>query len=224
MNDLELNIYFVAFIDILGFSSMVSHDCERASSEKKFLTKLNAIHNETKSLSDTIPGIDVKQFSDSIVLSTPYSKDTVLFQEFVEVVCKYQYHLLMKGILCRGGISYGKHFSNKDFIFSNGLIDAYRIESTIARNPRIIVSNELIELFPLIVEHHMLAREHDGYYFLNYLLANTAAENWDLIKAVVPNKMVENSSIREKHIWLLELYNKLYPNSIVRLTERFTFS
>jgi hypothetical protein len=138
------DIHFVAFLDILGFSNMVKFDFESSSQYKTYLNKLFQIYNYTSKLHDSNLDLNVMQFSDSIVLSVPFSKE--FFSSFISVIAKYQYDLFCEGILCRGGIAYGKHFFQEGFLFSNGLIDAYKIESETAKHPRIVVSTDLIEL------------------------------------------------------------------------------
>ncbi|WP_209436738.1 hypothetical protein, partial [Pseudomonas gingeri] len=125
-----LTNHFVAFIDLLGFGSMVSHDCESPENSQKYIDKLKETHRKTKELKGEIDGLQLTQFSDSIVLALPYDKRS--FREFSTLVSNYQFELLKNGILCRGGISYGMHYYEDDFLFSNGLIHAYNIEKDIS--------------------------------------------------------------------------------------------
>lgn len=223
MTDLILNNYYVAFIDLLGFSHMVKHDCETHKGNQKYFSKLYEVHKKSQSLKDGLEGLQVTQFSDSIVLSLPYCKEN--FESFIDVIATHQFELLKNGILCRGGVSYGMQFSEEAFLFSNGLIDAYRIESEVANFPRIVVSNELISLlFPRGDEglNGKIIKENDECRFVNYLLGDSPDENWHLLSKVVPEDLSDNSSIRSKQIWLIDYYNHSFSDSVKRSVERFS--
>lgn len=217
-----LTNYFVAFIDLLGFSSMVNHDCENPENAQKYIDKLKATHKKTKELKNGIDGLQLTQFSDSIVLALPYQKDS--FDEFSRLVSNYQYELLKNGILCRGGISYGMHHYEDDFLFSSGLIHAYNIEKDISINPRIVVSKDLVDLlYPTLddVPKHTLTKESDGSYFINYLSNRDPQESWNFINNIVPQSLAYSPSIRGKQIWLINYYNHTFPHNISRTVENF---
>lgn len=220
---IELKEYIVAFIDLLGFSAMVQHDCERPNQDHRYIEALYAIHLKTKKLKKTISGLEITQFSDSVVLAIPYSQANYI--TVVDVISNYQYELLDSGILCRGGVSYGKHFSTEDFLFSNGMIDAYKIESTIASTPRVIISKELIDLvYPasdLPINEHLIL-ESDGLHFINYMKNGNATDSWAAICKSIPNQLSKNPSIRSKQIWLIDYYNHQFPESKQRDVHRFT--
>ena len=220
---MELKTHIVAFIDLLGFSSMVSHDCEKPEGEQKFISKLFEVHKKTKEISNDIEGMSLVQFSDSVVLSLPYSIDN--FNAICGIISDYQYELLRSGILCRGGISYGKHFSTEDFLFSNGLIDAYCIESKLAINPRVVISKPLIELVygnTKNVNSSLLVQENDGLFFLKYLNGETSSENRHAILGLLPEQLSDNPSIRAKQIWLIDYFNSSFPSNKIAESNRFS--
>lgn len=217
-----LTNYFVAFIDLLGFSSMVSHDCESPETAQKYIDKLKATHKKTKELKNEIDGLQLTQFSDSIVLALPYKKES--FEDFSRLVATYQYELLQNGILCRGGISYGMHHYEDDFLFSSGLIHAYNIEKDVSVNPRIVVSKDLIDLLytaPHLIPKEILTKESDGSYFINYLSNRDPQESWRSVNNIIPNNLAESPSIRGKQIWLINYYNHSFPDNISRAVETF---
>jgi len=218
-----LNNYFVAFIDLLGFSSMVRHDCENPVSSQKYIDKLKTAHTKTKELQNQLDDLQLIQFSDSIVLAIPYNKEN--FTNFSRLVADYQYELLKANILCRGGISYGMHHFENDFLFSNGLIHAYQIEKDISINPRIVISKDLIDLLHPDIppeKNALILKESDDSYFINYLHDRSPEEAWDSISSIVPQTLTTSSSIRGKHIWLLNYYNHCFPKNIHRKVEIFS--
>ncbi|MGO0308798.1 hypothetical protein ACTL6P_19785 [Endozoicomonas acroporae] len=220
--ELSLKNHIVAFIDLLGFSSMVSHDCEKPDGEQRFISKLFDVHKKTKEISTQLQGMALTQFSDSVVLSVPYGTDN--FHSICRIISNFQYDLLCSGILCRGGVSYGKHFSTEDFLFSHGLIDAYSIESKLALNPRVVISKALIELVYgnlRDVDSEILIEENDGLFFLDYLNGDSIEINKSIVEQVLPQQLSENPSIRAKQIWVVDYFNSKYPDHKIRESSRF---
>jgi len=200
----ELN--FVAFLDILGFSYMVKHDCESANSTE-FLIKLFNSYKLTKELNGTSPSFDLMQFSDSIVFSMPYLKDH--FQNFIRIISKFQYDLFKQGLTCRGGVAYGKHFSKDGFMFSNGLIEAYKLEKEYARYPRILVSNDLLDLIYIEPETNdiPLLKEDDNVVFVDYFDNNNLIEIKQYLEHILKEVPPITPSLREKRKWLTEYFD-----------------
>lgn len=201
---IELRQHYVAFLDILGFSDMVAEDVR--SSDQRHLTKLFKCHQAAGNIFSDDPNCSVTQFSDSIVVSKPY--DAKDFDWFVTRVARYQRLLLDEELLCRGGISVNKHFSNGSFTFSAGLIAAYRVESSLARYPRVVVSKEVMDLiYPDMqgIPKH-LVREDDGLLFIDYIGCTRRVKPKKLASVVesVVTRLIssEIASVREKGLWL----------------------
>lgn len=227
MMNIELKTYIVAFIDLLGFSSMVTHDCETPNGEQKYIESLFECYNDTKSLKGISQNLQLIQFSDSVVFALPYSVENYL--SLVDIISDYQYGLLCKGILCRGGFSYGKHFSVEDFLFSHGMIEAYRIESHVAMYPRVVIGSGLLDL----VGHNKhnkekdlislpIIQENDGLWFINYLSGRSPEDVWAYIKKIIPSGWSEIPSIRKKQIWLIDYYNHVFPDNVNLVVPKFT--
>lgn len=220
MTNPSFSFYFVTFIDILGFSLMVKNDCE-ANDKNEYLSKLFKIHNNTKRLKRR-KSLKIFQFSDSIIITSPYDKS--FFKKYLSIIAKTQIDLFHEGILTRGGISFGKHFEREDFIFSNGLIDAFFLEQKKAINPRIVVSNDLINLiYPnkLLPRDVPILKENDEEFFLDYFKIGSP----DRIKLILEKKLNEskskNLSVRNKIDWLINYFNFKFPQSKIHLNSRF---
>lgn len=201
---IELRQHYVAFLDVLGFSEMVAEDVR--SNDQRNLAKLFKCHQAAANIFSDDPDCAVTQFSDSIVVSKPY--DAGAFNWFVTRVARYQRLLLDEELLCRGGISVNKHFSNGSFTFSAGLIDAYKVESRLARYPRVVVSKEVMDLiFPDSTKiPKNLAREDDGLLFVDYIGYSRRIKPTKLlsvVKSVVTTLITsDTASVREKGLWL----------------------
>lgn len=150
--------YFVAFIDILGFSQMIEND--KGSGQQLKIIK-NAINQATSFIKTRkkdpnhpyaywYKEFQIKSFSDCFCFSIPlefkngdkdYMQNFVSFYVWLEVFCNT---LLKNGFLCRGGITQGWHYFDKEIIFSKALIDAYQLESKHANDPMVMVHPNLI--------------------------------------------------------------------------------
>lgn len=150
---------FVAFIDILGFKDFVNKengDGAQLLLIKNAITKATELLNSRKNESDNIYNFwykefIVKSFSDCFCFSVPlefdsgskdYEQNFIAFYSWLMV---FYNELFKLGYLCRGGITQGWHYVDKDMIFSKGLVEAYILESKKAIYPMIMVSDILIK-------------------------------------------------------------------------------
>lgn len=145
------------------------------------------------------------QFSDSIVLSSPFVIERLPL--FIDAISNWQRNLLVNGFLCRGGITFGKHFISNNFLFSKALIDAYYMESNLAKQPRVIISDNLIQLSPKVMSNPTFKakREDDGLCFVDYLYSDSLVTRDVLIKSIekiISEGLKKSSSVQEKMRWL----------------------
>ncbi|TCP12457.1 hypothetical protein EV683_10951 [Crenobacter luteus] len=210
---LELN--FVAFIDLLGFSEMVLHDCKQPPGKRKYVEKLKQIHDETAKVFSE-KGYQITQFSDSIVISAPFNNEKNSFGSFVTEIADYQYRLFLAGFLCRGGVAHGKHFIDGTFLFSDGLIGAYHLESSRARFPRIILSDDLLDLvFPdkTIPSEIYILEESDGIKFIDYFKERNVTEVEGKVASLL-SQTVTSDNVREKYYWLGNYFDHVFSKTI----------
>lgn len=200
----ELKQHYVAFLDILGFSEMVNADSQ--GDDQINLLKLYRCHQSLSQIFRDHADCTITQFSDSVVIAKPY--DATHFQWFAERVADYQRMLLDEGLLCRGGIAVNKHYSVNSFTFSAGLITAYKIESRLARYPRVVISPEVLDLvYPDLKKiPKSLIHEDDGLFFIDYLGLTSKKRPAALkasIEAIITSLVGSaEPSVREKGRWL----------------------
>lgn len=125
---------YVAFIDILGFSTYVS-DEQNADKTKDlftFVEKFRFLYNTSPKLHTK-----VSFFSDSIVITSDQLESIIL------AICIAESYLKENlGLLFRGGICYGKYHHDNNTTFGPAVISAYKLEKT-AVYSRIILDNQV---------------------------------------------------------------------------------
>ena len=161
--------HFVAFMDILGYKSLVINadkDLSNALATIKNLDRMikkcikNGI-NEFEKISRVDFEIKYILFSDSLCIFVPaneyeegekieqynnhtqtYIKNNYLRLWFLcRLIANIQLEALQYGIIFRGAISFGNHYHSKNVTFSKALVDAYQAETSEAIYPRIILLN-----------------------------------------------------------------------------------
>lgn len=210
---------YVAFLDVLGFSEMVESDCEVGPmSSSPNLDILHDVHNETIGQISGKNEIKLTQFSDSVVFSRKFDASVSVFKEFIDVVLNFQYRLFSKGLLCRGGVSYGKHFEDGSFLFSKGLINAYRIESSMAKFPRVVLDDNLLQL---VCPSHKellqlpLLKADDETFFVDYLREVPYDVGYPVVLSKWQSAKNRESAIRDKILWLVRYFDFSFRESNV---------
>lgn len=207
MGKLTYNV--VGFLDVLGYAAMVKHDAE--AQEEKFLPTILSIF-ETLAEAPKPKDMDIRMFSDSIIVMAPLSPDN--FLRTLEICTQIQRLFLEQKIPIRGGISFGKHFSDKNLIFSDSLVKAYRIETTIARFPRVAIDHNALNYAwhdPSSDEslreklRQLVAIDRDGVHFVDYLGRDSllSAE----IEVVLKRDIPSTETVLEKMRWLYDYHN-----------------
>lgn len=138
--------------------------------------------------------------------------------------------MLELGLLIRGGVTVGNILHDNQIIFGVGVNEAYRLESTVARYPRVVLSKAAIQAASQYAEAEnnarrmrasWLERDEDGVNHLQYFADfKTSAQIGrpdqrlidigERIQSVIQTKMdetVENPAIYEKIRWLALNWN-----------------
>ncbi|MBL7710224.1 MAG: hypothetical protein JNJ86_14205 [Chitinophagaceae bacterium] len=241
----------VAFIDILGFAELVKqtvNDKEPALAEQK----LNALYYVVEYVTDFIRlsrdeiGFegDTKTtlFSDSIVISIDKANSHGILAIF-RALKKLQIHLIKDGILLRGGIVHGKLIHKDDILIGPGLINAYRLESSSALYPRIVIDPKVTYLYSRqggktmgkmrirhFDYHKTFSKDSDGTSYIDYFndvsnyLNSGTIENYikeldSIIKRFIRN---DDIGIRMKYMWMREKlkqseYAALIPKPVKKI-------
>jgi hypothetical protein len=135
----------VLFLDLLGSRATAAGDAAQSSLEHIFKALNFAKIGIFKTDSDSRHV--VTSFSDLIALGWPIREDAESEIGHTLVEASYhQFYLTTEGLLSRGGLTAGLVFMDEGFAFGPALAQAYEIERTRAKYPRIAVSPEVIGL------------------------------------------------------------------------------
>ncbi|WP_303293853.1 hypothetical protein [Marinobacter sp. ST-43] len=158
----------VAFIDILGFEALIlslSKNPELRERIHAALTKIRSTRDSSRRANTAQSDLEINQFSDSIAISAEPTK-----KGFFSVIwaCGWlNADLLYSGILTRGGISVGPTVHESDLIYGEAMLQAYRIESSAAVYPRIVVDDAIFEYPGIGAQKPYLRQDGDGLWFID---------------------------------------------------------
>jgi len=132
----------VLFLDILGFKELIKKSVEDSEKFQKIQTCIKVIRN-VFNITQRTKERTITQFSDSLVVSfkiTEKGEVALLLNKTKELIRK----LILKEIVCSGGIAKGKLIHNNIFLFGPSFNEAYKLESKLAIFPRVIIADKSI--------------------------------------------------------------------------------
>lgn len=204
---------YIAFIDVLGFKSLIR---EKECSELIQIYKSIKLMRYVKEIDlPSLPeqNIHIKVMSDSVCIFIPSNLKGSL-QQLVFMCLDFQSRMFEMNppVLLRGAIVKGLIYSKDDVIFGPGFVDAYLMEENNANVPRIIINKSIIdeyktndnEFFDSIV-----VRDFDAFYYLDYISAYGLNNRsnfgrydklYEYICSVLDN--TTDDSIRNKYLYL----------------------
>lgn len=150
--EIKTEDYFIAYFDILGYKKIVS---EGIINEKQFigiiqeiLQKVNKVINLKK---QTKCEFKFYCFSDNFLIcikcnNSEYAKQIHSLTSLIWIMQILQCSMIsLNKIFIRGSIVKGKLYCDKNFVYGEGLINAYTLENNIAVYPRILIQKEIID-------------------------------------------------------------------------------
>lgn len=227
----------VLFLDILGFKNIISNTVKDSEDNPDKIKKLY----DTLKLIREILGVDLPtttpstkriiQFSDSIVISFDAHEKGEIFNLISDIHFLAK-SLIKNGILCRGGIAYGKLIHDDKFIFGPALIAAYDAESKAALFPRIIFDKTIIQLAETYYSNElnssllevgaiatMISKDTDEMLYIDYIEKGEWGNKLiDFNKRQYADKLREiilggkdslQPDIKVKYGWMQNKFNKL---------------
>jgi hypothetical protein len=215
--------YIVAFVDVLGFSSMIQDDpkgetfiplVERAIQDALVFTNvIRKFGNATN--------LEYRIFSDNICFWMPARYHALSCAVMLSVLAEFQLALVCNGVFCRGGVALGYHYASDYVLYGPALVEAVKIEHSTS-SPCISISNAIVEDIHLIMMALQLHEFHkirkDGSWFVNYLSKIFYIEkekSLNIIErhhCIVKEKLDEYrhaAKILAKYKWVADYHNDL---------------
>jgi len=210
---------YIAFLDLLGFKTQV----ETAETDPVAHEKLRTVLQLVRESLCEVPSINFRlnYFSDCIVLSGERAPHGLL--EMFRSICLLTSNLMQHDVLIRGGLAAGQVHHSRDFLYGSALNRAYALESKVARNPMVLLSDEVLEDAKQYGEQHMaFLAAQDGRWFVHFLLQYATYRPAPLYAGMVllerPGARVMNfiaqrlnrdqGSVREKAEWIRAYWNE----------------
>lgn len=206
----------VIFIDILGSQERQDFD-ELYKINSKFHNELES--NQSMDMKHTVYERYITSFSDCAYIIYHYKNDVgverkddgKLFNVALANTERVIQAFLYEGFICRGGISYGDVYfeRNRNILFGPAVNVAYQLESGVAVYPRIIVdqyvAREILalddnldnksdnlnnlpdELRQKIIglKSRLILQDDDGQYYFNYLDSVSKGINYDYSQELI---------------------------------------
>ena len=221
---------FIAFVDVLGFGNIV----KRMSSEDRLFTtvrdafkdvdrqsrNVQRYRRELRTKRDamlrkgTAPllrdsNLQMTAFSDCYVLSEVSPAWHVL-----AAVQALGTHFLAEGILTRGGVVHGKAYHNGRVLFGPGIVDAYTLESEVAKYPRILVTESVRRAVwgyhEGLWKGQLLKRDIDGCWFVNLLVPSLSS--WEPLSELAMERDLR-SHLKEVRRSLTDVWERAQGNA-----------
>jgi len=171
----------VAFIDILGFGSIVRSlptKPDLLANLHRVLLRIQDVEKSTINTWSITSDLEVSVFSDSIVLSCTDDKIISL----ISTAGWLQAELLYLGILTRGGVSIGPTIHHDGILFGAGMLTAYDLEQTAAIYPRIVIARALARKHELVLRR-FVAIDSDSLTFIDPFQFDAAADGAEELAA-----------------------------------------
>lgn len=207
--------YYIAFLDILGFSNIVK------TQDANYIHKIFSNIKMAKRLVPKDRGGPIKEktkfyfFSDSIVVAIPSDEENAF--ESISSNCLLIQHILWSygpPVWVRGAIVKGPLYCGETEIFGPALIEAYKLEENLAKYPRIIMTKDTYENGVLESTNHKeisyITPTDDGLKMINTLPYPKFLSGGEKLRLQIENTLnfETDPRVREKYIWLRNYFNK----------------
>jgi len=226
------------FMDILGYKEMIT-EAQKNKTDQELLVKLHHALSGGRAILERDLKIDseyvdkdlfaFKGFTDNIVIGIPISGDGEMeLGDAFGKVAEFQLQMVLQGFFLRGAISIGQAFIDDIAVFGDALNQSYLGECTLARDPRIILTESAVNAVDQHLEYYGrkkfapqardLLKDADGQIFVNYLDMILIAEEesgpfYDFLakhKDSVEKKLKDFKNappIFAKYSWVAEYHN-----------------
>jgi hypothetical protein len=188
---MEANNYpvrYCAFVDVLGFRELLRRLNASRTAVNEIRTLLATVHNPPGPASKMFKGSDFRaqSISDAVVLSAENSLAGI--SHILHALEELSLAILQAGFFIRGALVKGRLYHDSQMVFGEALVNAYHLESQVARFPRVMVTSEIIDELPELIN----TGKTDWSFRWSFESADDGPWHLDVLKSVV--QTVENES------------------------------
>jgi hypothetical protein len=136
---------YCCFVDILGFRQLIEELRDGRSQFEDLRSLLRKVHSPLYKSPVIWGQIDlrVQSISDAVAISATCNEHG--FAQVFHSIQHLTLDLLKKGFFIRGAIAKGMLYHDGEMVFGEALVEAYRLESEVARFPRIMLAPEVAD-------------------------------------------------------------------------------
>ncbi|MBI3699426.1 MAG: hypothetical protein HY242_03135 [Afipia sp.] len=238
-SNIEYGERYCAFVDILGFRNLIDGLGKGELSVEEMRGLLTTIHKHDGISSQYWPtDFRTQSISDAVAISANVNREGLI--EILRALENLTLRLLDKGYFIRGGLVKGRLFHDENVVFGDALVEAFRIESQVARFPRVMATRAVLLDFQQYVAEDeggsledWIKQSDDGPMFVHTLrstsqfayrtklnnlnLNPTEQKNLDVItnrQNMIQKKFdeaIDNPLHFEKVQWFAEYWNRSVP-------------
>ncbi len=215
---------YVAFVDILGFASIVEASQNAPEHVERLYRALSQLSTRAQEGHYRDHAIEATNFSDTVVLSAPVTAGGLLY--IFDAVSGFTADLLSMNMLLRGAVVRGELLHSESAIFGPALINAYRLENTVSFHPRMMIDIAVVndidgyskdDEFKKKFGEFVVTDHHDVAYLNPFAawrdqgeLSSIDTERLIALQAIIAGGLLETKmspSICEKYKWLARKLN-----------------
>ena len=233
---LKYQYRIVAFLDVLGFKSMLykfeKEALENGKEDDKKLVSPKATNfvNVFKEVTNLMDEFDCNYylFSDNICLTVDPHHDKSLIVDILFTISNLFRKFSQMGFFLRGGIDYGLMLDEKSIAMGVPLANAYIMESKKAIFPRVIMSDRFIQFIDdksfdehnqFNIQNFIKKSSEINYVNLFYSVIKTddKVTFFDQYKQVIEDQLSINAgkeNIFMKYTWIAKEYNEFLENYV----------
>jgi hypothetical protein len=174
MADINYTERYCAFIDILGFRGLIDELEKEKLSPVEIHRVLSAVHVRKQAIRQQEADLKSQSISDAVALSSAMNAAGL------DAICtaaeELSRMLLRSGYFARGAITKGRLYHDHSMVFGPALVEAYRLETEVAKFPRIMIPRSVAGDAPGYAEEgthwkecfdNRFIKATDGPYFLH---------------------------------------------------------
>lgn len=231
---------YCVYMDILGVRDETTIAFKENKGQELFDKFMLATSKAVKFIKDEDTRLWVhKIFTDNVLLGYPIRKSSDGESEFgllISGLMYYQLSMALDGFFVRGAFSMDHLYVGADVVYGPAILEAYKLESEIANNPRIIFSDEVMDLVRAHLKYYgdpkdspqyeEIMLDTDGRYFINYLYGIIENDEYSIDEsALMMHKKNVEDRLRQfqnnSHIWSKYLWVANYHNYFCKLIKGF---